>query len=91
MLPLRAVTAEPTAHPGSAPAQGTWPQEEDAAGSREEGAEAGDLLGEALCPAHTAPGAPGLVRMLSPCARGVLGPGTMAAGGWFGNLGHIQC
>lgn len=68
-------SAEPTAHgPGTAPARGTRPQEEAAAGDRQEGGEAGDLLGEAQCPACTPPSTLGLVGTPSPHAGGCAAP-----------------
>lgn len=58
---LGMLTTEPTAHPGTAPARGTRPQEEAAAGDQEEGGEVGDLLGEALRPARPPLCPPGLL------------------------------
>ncbi|KAM9647902.1 uncharacterized protein C20orf204 homolog isoform 2-T2 [Morphnus guianensis] len=81
---------EPAAHPGTAPARGTRPQEKAAAGDWEESREAGDLLGEALRPARIPPCPPGLVGMPSPSAGGTRCSGTVAAGFLFGNLGQIQ-
>lgn len=80
-------TAEPAAHPGTAPARGTRPQEKAAAGDWEEGREAGDLLGEALRPARIPPCPPGLVETPSPSAGGMRCSGPVAAGFLFGNLG----
>lgn len=64
----------PTQSPRTAPAQGTRPQEEAAAGHRQEGGEAGELLGEAQCPARPSPGALGLVGPPSPHAGGCAAP-----------------
>lgn len=84
---LGTLTAEPAAHPGTAPEQGTWPQEKAATGDREEGGEAGNLLGEALRPARTPPCPAGLIGTPSPRAGGMRCAGTVAAGVVFGNLG----